>query len=543
MRLAIVTIVLGQDSRKQFKIARPYFLSYANKIKAELILITKTTINGYSNHFEKFQMRNLLRDYDRILYLDCDILIHPLCPNIFDIVPETHVGGVYDNETNSSNFNNRKNEVIKVQKGLGPVSWKTGYFNSGVIVLSKIHDNLFSNPDWRYKYESGFKDQTLINYNLRLFNFPFFNLDKKFNGMQINGFSSCDVNPKTYMPGNNKQDAFIMHFANETDSKHVQMQKVSRVLTSMDMAQASVLKPTKKMRAFYDISEIGWSMYLSAHVSYLESIGEQVAVIAPKSKHVLYLNKCTKVLPMPSKFYDVYNNLPSDGNHLYDPRTKDRIKDHNQFKLIFEEAYPEYSIVTNYSKFENERIFSSYDHSEYASYISDLIFNDNKVILIFPRYRQDKFKCRNIPLDQWQEIILKLCSTFPTCIIVSIGSTSGAYNINFNDVQNYINLVNYDDEHTLDIMISLCNTKRAICAVGSQSGPPKLTLLNKTPTYMFGDEKYRHTHIENWSGTKCGFWDVISTPDKYIIPQFKNMVVDIIKFASDCYDSNIKETI
>ena len=91
------------------------------------------------------------------------------------------------------------------------------------MVISKQHAGLFDNPEDRNKFDSQFKDQSLINYNLWKHKYPFFPLEKIYNGMEINGFSSRSIPP-------NKTDAMIMHFANESNDRAGQMRETLKLL-------------------------------------------------------------------------------------------------------------------------------------------------------------------------------------------------------------------------------------------------------------------------------------------------------------------------
>jgi ADP-heptose:LPS heptosyltransferase len=215
---AIVTVAIGDESSELAKIARPTLDAYAKKVYADVITIDKQEVNKVAVHLEKFQIKELLSEYDRVLYVDADILINSSCPDIFDIVPKEAVGAVPDCHNGKWGNINRFNEIIAVQDKLGNVNWNAGYFNSGVIVLSKEHIGLFDNPEHRNLFNSQFNDQTLLNYNLFKNGYQFFSLDTVFNGMEINGFSSRIEN-------SNKTNAFIMHFAHE-GNKAEQMEKV-----------------------------------------------------------------------------------------------------------------------------------------------------------------------------------------------------------------------------------------------------------------------------------------------------------------------------
>ena len=285
---------------------------------------------------------------------------------------------------------------------------------------------------------------------------------------------------------------------------------------------------------YYDISELGWSMYLAAHLKYLYQQGNRVGIICHKSKEVLYRD-CTEVIfPIPRLFRDKFGSFPSDGNHLFDHRLNKRIKDHGLLSRPFKRSYPKFNIITKYNKFEHERIFEPYQHSFEMELVCKELFGQKPVIIVFPRYRTSKFKCRNIPRGGWINIIRSLCKSFPDALIVSIGSVNGAYDINISE-KNYRNIVNHNNNETLDILVTLCNTGHAIATVGNQSGTVKIALLCGTPTYIFGDEQDRHTDHENWSKTDCGFWKSRLTNEGYEIPNFHGMIKDIISFIGKQY--------
>jgi ADP-heptose:LPS heptosyltransferase len=216
---ALVTLAIGADANKMVDIALPSLEHYAHKTGADLVIISEPKINGYSPHFEKFQMAELLDKYDRIVYVDADTLIHPACPDLFNLVPVDHVGVVPDSQDGQWHNLNRINEIMNSQQVLGFVNWGSGYFNSGVMVFSKEHKGLFDEPENRTRIQSTFLDQTILNYNFQKHGYKLFRLNPIFNGMEINGFSSR-------VSMEHKARAMIMHLAHEGNVLE-QMQKVS----------------------------------------------------------------------------------------------------------------------------------------------------------------------------------------------------------------------------------------------------------------------------------------------------------------------------
>ncbi len=296
---------------------------------------------------------------------------------------------------------------------------------------------------------------------------------------------------------------------------------------------------------YYDIGELGWSMYLAAHLKHLHRQGVPVSVIAPDAREVLYRDCTREILPIPEEWILRFGRYPSDGTHLYNPRTRRRIRDQQLLSEPFRRAYPDYEIVTRYSKFEGERIFEPYRHSRLAEELCTEQLGDSSVIMIFPRRRSGKFKGRNIPRRQWERIAEALCEAFEDCTVVAFGSAGGAWRNLQAGSPRFRDLVGWDDRRTLDMMVALGNTRQAVAAIGNQSGTVKITLLCGTPTYIFGHEKERHTTEENWAGTAVGFWEVSSRVTLrprgdskanltgYRIGDLDGMIEQVVAFTAD----------
>jgi len=184
----IVTIMLGQDP--SFEFVKRAFKGYAKKVNADFLCITEPSLilNNNNNKlffaalFQKISLGNLSDIYERVLYLDADILITPHAKNIFD-----H----YHDKTKIYMLNegltcNRKKELELISQALGASIRDLNYFNSGVILFPKnnqflkairIHDLEF------FVKNSNWFDQTYINFKVRLNSLKTENMDKEFNKM------------------------------------------------------------------------------------------------------------------------------------------------------------------------------------------------------------------------------------------------------------------------------------------------------------------------------------------------------------------------
>ena len=93
---------------------------YAERIGADFIHINRRKINYNKTKnvnpvlFEKYQLYDILQNYDRALYIDSDVLITPNAPNIFDEVPFDVIGGVF--EDFGMDMQDRRERILYIQK-------------------------------------------------------------------------------------------------------------------------------------------------------------------------------------------------------------------------------------------------------------------------------------------------------------------------------------------------------------------------------------------------------------------------------------------
>lgn len=160
---------------------------WTTKNKVDLFVLDEPFLDR-EPHWHKIYVLDLLDEYDRSAVVDNDIVIHPNCPDFFEMVPENKVGVVIDD----SNYD----WIIRSVEAYGTILKNEfdifEYFNSGFIVLSKEHrkmydqvkefveDNYDKLNSIQKKYGVG-RDQTPLNYLLRQFGAEFHFLSKKFN--------------------------------------------------------------------------------------------------------------------------------------------------------------------------------------------------------------------------------------------------------------------------------------------------------------------------------------------------------------------------
>ena len=278
---------------------------------------------------------------------------------------------------------------------------------------------------------------------------------------------------------------------------------------------------------FYDISELGWSRYISAHINYLTKNGLKVSVSCDKGREVLYRDVATEILPIPYEYFNKFGHLLSASHHLHDPKLNIEIDDPDVLSKPFVEFYIDYKVIKNYTKFFGQRIFEPYHHSKESEEFCKQFRN---CIVILPRSRNARFARRNIDLENWIKIIENLTSKFPHLDIISIGGKNGTLDIDL-PIKNYYNLVKNDDN--LDILVALCNMNKAITTFGTQSGIMHIATLCKSPSFIVGHDPFdMGMYTENWTNSEIYYFESVETEKGYDMSKINMMLKELNSFIT-----------
>jgi hypothetical protein len=197
MKLAIVTVAIGDNYAALAKMTHPTLRAYAERIGADFIVIDRTKIAETSPHYEKFQIYDLLNVYHRIIYLDTDLIVREDCPNLFDIV-EPRSLGMFDEGAIMDRTQAMAQACADYQTEIK--NWDGRYFNTGVMVISRTHKEIFKKPA---KEIWNFYEQSYINVKAFEKGAKIHNLDYRFNRM------SC----MDKVTGEHRLASYIVHYA------------------------------------------------------------------------------------------------------------------------------------------------------------------------------------------------------------------------------------------------------------------------------------------------------------------------------------------
>src|ERR1035437_1575904 len=126
MKLAITTRA-DNNIKSMTDLTFPIIHDFCKKWNADFIILDQTPIimsDDNHPHFRIMKLYDLYNDYDRIISLDCDIVINKICPNLFDIVPEDSIGTIFEDKGTRKNA--RLQRIQNCQDQFSNVRWING---------------------------------------------------------------------------------------------------------------------------------------------------------------------------------------------------------------------------------------------------------------------------------------------------------------------------------------------------------------------------------------------------------------------------------
>jgi len=179
------------------KVIVPRLEYLSKKYEAELIIsnsinpeIKKEQVTNpefytrYLKYNKCFILKNLIKQFDRSLYIDPFTVISKKMPNIFDLFIQDNFYAVLDAPPFDKLCEARIEEMIASQAILGSLSWYHTYYNTSFMLLNSNHYKLFEDSEYKMPFKCF--DQTKINYYLNKYKFPHVNLPREFNSNMFN---------------------------------------------------------------------------------------------------------------------------------------------------------------------------------------------------------------------------------------------------------------------------------------------------------------------------------------------------------------------
>lgn len=443
MKNLVLTIAMGDAYQKMARITHPSIRAYAERIGAEFMCIDVQKVSQTTPHWEKFQIFDLLNDYERILYVDTDIIIRDDCPSLFDEVPPLKLGAF-----NEAPFTIRSKEMmidIARQYGTTIPSWDGKYYNTGVLVISRKHKYLFKKPAQEH---FSFYEQSYLNMQIAKQSVDMFDLHYKFNRM------TC----MDKVTGEERFASYVIHYAGYPSLNFV-LGLIPEDLAKWKMAGGK-----------YDYQR-------HIYVSVQGGMGDQVNA-EPALRYMI-----EKVYP--GEDIRVGTHFPRLFRHLPVP-----VYEHGKSELMQDAPYyclcslpgPEtvtWAVVSNLMchtvdycsmailrrilPVDDKRVFLDVRQDEINSVVATIGRDDlSRLVVVHPgRHWQSK----TFPTTYWQKIIDGLAASgVPVCIIGENDETRGTVGVTCPDG-------GIDTRDLLDLNSLIALLSQANVLVSNDSGP------------------------------------------------------------------------
>lgn len=194
MKTAIVTIAAGHKIAPIAKLSIPLMMQYAERIGSDFIRLSPTYSSRFLGipNYEKLQIFNLLKSYDRVAFIDADTLVSPRAHSLFEVVANDQLGVFF-----ASRYGDGHNPSIEaILDALGEIPWAREdrdpsiyeSFNSGVLVVPRDIGSVFLHElplaeKWAPfdSHEHFMNDQPFLNYVAQKHNIPMYDIGYKFN--------------------------------------------------------------------------------------------------------------------------------------------------------------------------------------------------------------------------------------------------------------------------------------------------------------------------------------------------------------------------
>jgi hypothetical protein len=208
MKTAIFSLAIG--NLNNYRTCLSTVAKYSEKYKIPFFIATENNINFINHYFEKFQCFQLLEEYDRVLCIDADILITPTAKNIFEEYSDEEY--LYAFQENSDLEHMDRDPWIETYDP--DFDWpvcgdKKMYFNSGCVLYSKKHINLFDKiKEIKFTnkcFSIDGSEQTALNFAVAKNKIPFKSISYSFNRMNLGKND----------PDNKRYQSDFIHYAGE----------------------------------------------------------------------------------------------------------------------------------------------------------------------------------------------------------------------------------------------------------------------------------------------------------------------------------------
>lgn len=435
----VLTISIGEFHVNLSKYTLPSIKKYAKKIGADFLNITENDPSFITQKWNKFHIHELLNKYKRILYLDIDLIIREDTPNLFDIVPETKLG-MFNEGRYASRFEYL--EQASTYYGETLKKWNGRFYNSGVMVISRMHKQIFKMPKGFDFVET---DQPYINLRINIDKIEMFDIDHKYNRMDL----------LDKFIGISRLDSYVVHYAGAP-------KEILLSVLQKDIDQWKIDSPEYKYTRNILISVtagMGDQLCAEPAIRYTQKIYPDANIFV-----VSHFTRLFEHLDMPVFDYDQWKGM-QDAVITMHTCPDDDNSEHKLSHVLFHPTdFASMSMIKRTIPHKDKTIKLKIDVEDVASVIDMLKDkpHDRKMVLVHPG---KWWPSKTFPIEWWQKVIDGLSEKLAVCLI---GKT-------IDDKQGYLpvncpqNGYDFRDITTLGEMLALISLSKVL--VTNDSSP------------------------------------------------------------------------
>lgn len=505
----VLTISIGDYYNKISEKTLPFIKKYAEKINADFLNINEHKKEYITQKWNKFHIHDLLNKYKRILYLDIDVIIRDDCPDLFEIVPENTLGMF-----NEGKYVARYEFLEQASEYYGePLKkWNGKFYNSGVMVISRIHKQLFRMPKGIDFVET---DQPYLNLRILNDKIEMFDLDFKYNRMDIMD-TICGIS---------RLDSYIVHYAGAPENQIFSVME-------QDIQQWKNDYPDYKYTRNILISVsagMGDQLCAEPAIRYTQKLYPNDNIFV-----VTHFPRLFEHLSVPVMHYDEWNGINDAILTMY-TCPDDNQSEHKLSHVLFHPTdFASMSMIKrsipNNDKTIKLKLLA--DDVAYAiSLLSDKKPNKPTILVHAGKWWSSK----TLPIDWWQEIIDKLSKKLT---VVLVGKT-------IDDKQGYLPLEVPNDGIDLRDLTSLGELMALIslskCLLTNDSSPLHIAgafdnWIVTIPTCKHPDHILPYRNGTQYHKTKALYKKLLLDDLEIRHTEFKTDTIDTIPKGKTLYD-------
>ena len=505
----VLTISIGEYYNELAKLTLPSIQSYAKKIGADFLNINEFNPHYITQKWNKFHIHELLNKYRRIIYLDVDILIREDTPNLFEIVPENKLGMF-----NEGRYVPRYEYLEQASEYYGePLKpWNGPFYNSGVMVISRIHKNIFKLPKGHDYVET---DQPYINLRILNDGVQMFDLDYKFNRMDILD-KFCGIS---------RLDSYIVHYAGAPQA--IQMDVMKK-----DIEQWKKDGPEYKYtRNILIVVSAGMGDQLCAEpaIRYTQKMYPDANIFV-----VTHFPRLFEHLSCPVMHYDQWNGI-NDAIVRMETCPDVGLSEHKMSHVLFHPTdFATMSMIKRAIPHHEKTIKLKLEAEDVSSVLNMLSGkNPNKPTVVV--HAGKWWPSKTLPQDWWQKIVDKLSEKLT---VVLIGKT-------IDEQQGYLPIecpkdgIDLRDLTSLGEMMALISLSR--CLLSNDSSPIHIAgafdnWIVTIPTCKHGDHILPYRNGTQYYKTKALNKRLLLDDLEIRHTEFHADTIDIIPEGKTMYD-------